>query len=245
MRKARLKYSEGLVAMGKALGRKSQATRKEVLASVLLMDCFERLSQDDASSAEIIDERETTGDAEVEAGYRHLTGAVALCKLRGPSQFDDPLNVAMFHQMSFNILFSCVQRGSTIPADYLQVRAEAAAVIPPTDAKWRAENLLLDFLDFRTRLQPLNVSTDEISASVQRLEKEYKELCKIFHRAKYELAVVSMIPGCESPTQRRNNLNTIREIMDIMFSSLQEIAPWHQTPNVVDESRFGEVVIPI
>jgi hypothetical protein len=96
MCKARMKYGGALISMGKALGRRGQAVRREVLVMVLLMDCFEKLSKEEphciVSSSTLRDEatgftyertnqHEYRSDAETDADPKHLVAAIALCKL--------------------------------------------------------------------------------------------------------------------------------------------------------------------
>ncbi|KUJ11663.1 uncharacterized protein LY89DRAFT_739086 [Mollisia scopiformis] len=213
MCRARVRYSEGLVAMGRALGRRGQAGRREVIATVLLMDCFERLSQ-----------LEGDGDS------RHLDGAVALCKVRGKAQFEDPVSVALFHHLSCNVLASCLSRGTEILGEYMQLRAEVAGVMLPTDSKWRAENLILDFMALRMRLRSSDEEGDELWEG---LKKEYRELCKVFSRVRDDEVMVS-------PAQKRNILCSLREMMDGLFGECDELMKRREMAGDLRGSENGE-----
>jgi hypothetical protein len=212
-RMARLKYSEALAETREALGRKDTVKRKEALLTVLLMDCFEKLSRDEP--AHTTWSIEPTADApshgqedparnDIQAESRHLVGALALCKLRGPSQFQDPTSIAIFHHLSCNLLHSCTERKAIIPADYMQLRAEAANFIPANHQKWRAEALVINFMDFRSTLQTGIICEEDANETMKRLEKEYAELCKVF-------------PHAKNHVQRRNELCSFRGLMDGLF----------------------------
>lgn len=254
MCKARLKYSDALVSMGKALGRKGQAERKETLAAVLLMDCFEKLTRDgphgnvppskpvnrvtgSSNGATAQDEMRSDGKTDVE--LKHLIGGVALCRIRGPSQFEDPVSIALFHHLSCNIFASCLHRGVPLPNDYIQLRAQASAFIPSHDPNWRGENLLIGFMEFRNLLQTRDkdFNEEEALARIKTLEKEYKALCKIFPPMLEEQRVETNKPTAESPRKGRNNFCSIREAMDIMFRLCNDMVQ-KQTSHLEDEVRL-------
>ncbi|KAE8446621.1 hypothetical protein EG329_011814 [Mollisiaceae sp. DMI_Dod_QoI] len=255
--KARMKYSAALVAMGKALGKQGQATRKEVLVTVLLMDCFEKLSKDEPkpiaqSSAapnrvtsppnEKTSQYKDRSDAEVEGESKHLVGALALCKLRGLAQFNDPVSVAMFHHLSRNILSSCLKRGVTLPADYIQFRTQVSASIPASDEKWRAENLLIDFIDFKSKLETRNIDHEEAQMTMEGLQREYRELCTVF-MPETEKGPNSKNPTSESPIQGRNNFCSVRELMDGIFEDCHGMMLKRQMVDGSHKARLDEILI--
>lgn len=209
MKKALLKYGEALVAMVKALGRKGQAARKEAMATVLFMDCFEKLVKDEPgrnglSSGGDINEKEP----------RHLVGAIALCKFRGPAQFEDPLAVSLFHHLSCNIISSCLERGVAIPVDYMQLRVQAAAFMSDEDAKWKAENLLIDFIDLKGKLQSHEIDEEEADGMLQRLKGEYEKICEMFPRMDEKKSQDVVV---ENPWKERNNLASVKDVIDEVF----------------------------
>ncbi|CZR60099.1 uncharacterized protein PAC_09994 [Phialocephala subalpina] len=246
MCKARMKYSQALQATGKVLGKKGQAERKEALVAVLLMDCFERLTRDGPhqnkssfkplnsptdAPEETTDKHEKRNDAAAAAELKHLVGGIALCKLRGPSQFEDPVSISLFHHLSCNILVSCLYRRVPLPMEYVQLRAQASTFIAPHDANWRAEKLLINFMDFRNWLEVRDVHTDaeEALARSKTLEKEYRALCKIFLPLPDEQLVETNKPTAANPRKGRNNFCSVREAMDIMFRLCSEMVQRNST----------------
>lgn len=234
MRKARMMYSEALVEMRKVLGKKDQVIRQEALATVLLMDSFEKLNRDvSAHTDQLIEPTDSIAESSsrenqehpigpyVESESRHMVGALALCKLRGPSQFEDPLSVSLFHHMSCNILHSCMIQKVAIPVDYLQLRAEAAPLIQADDQKWRAENLLIDLLDFRNAVAMLSNNDECTTEEWKRLEKEYIALCKMFPHAKIEFASTNQNAERQNPLQGRNHLCHLRGTMDDLYEECE------------------------
>lgn len=220
---ARLKYSKALLETREALGRKVGATRNEALIAVLLMDMFERLSRDEPAQSQLHEaapEASTTQvihiQADTDTEFKHLAGAMAICKLRGPSQFEDSTSIPLFHHLSCNILHYCIERGVVIPEDYLQLRAEAAPLILADDERWRAENLLIDFLDFRNLARTDNTCNEDADRTMNGLKEEYLELCRVFPRTPVE-ANTHQDPAHGNPMQKRNNLCYLRGLMDDIF----------------------------
>lgn len=242
MRTARLTYSKALIETSQALGRKDGPTRKEALIAVLLMDLFERLSRDEPATTQLIEAAPNTVSHEdiqvkdTEAEFKHLAGAMAICKLRGPSQFEDSTGIALFHHFSCNILHYCIERKAVIPADYMELRNEAAPLMPADDQKWRAENFLIDLLEIRNSIRTGHICDEDIIGALKGLKEEYLELCRFFPHTLVE-ANTHEDPARQNPMQKRNNLYHLRGLMDDIF---EECDAMTQERKIFGSPEFNE-----
>lgn len=83
---ARLKYVSALRLTNEALQTRAQATKDATFLSILLLDLFEKVTRRTPQS--------------VESWTKHISGALAIAKLRGAEQFDNLVGLRMFLQLS-------------------------------------------------------------------------------------------------------------------------------------------------
>jgi hypothetical protein len=128
---ARRYYSRALSLTNKAIGVPNVAFHDRTLFAILLLDLFQNI-------ADNLFQNNTAEDCSNE--MEHLCGALTLVKLRGASQFIEPVRVGMFLHLSSNILIKCLKRGIDAPPLLLSLRDEAAEYIPSDDRAWLSLN---------------------------------------------------------------------------------------------------------
>ncbi|OJJ42474.1 hypothetical protein ASPZODRAFT_137280 [Penicilliopsis zonata CBS 506.65] len=150
---ARLKYSEAIHNINRALASPVESVKDSTLMSVISLGVFEHISS-------------------FESWVRHVEGAAALVVARGRSQFSNPAAILMFNQVRADMVVACIQRIQPFPADMWELQEEASRRMQGSSAFWslgvlatRCVNLLwsvtfnggktawCDLLDVGTRLQ--------------------------------------------------------------------------------------------
>jgi hypothetical protein len=91
--------------------------------TVILLDLSESLANNDQNSP-------------LKSEMKHVDGALALVRLRGNEQFNDPINLRMFLQLGLNILVRCLQREVEITSELIAPRSIAAQSVDTKDPKW-------------------------------------------------------------------------------------------------------------
>jgi hypothetical protein len=111
MSHARKEYTSALRNINAALESPADSTKDSTLVSIVVLAIFE-----------------TTAGAfqlSLKAYTQHINGAAALIKLRGRSQLNNRVGIAIFFQVTSHLLISCVQRELPMPAEITELRDEA------------------------------------------------------------------------------------------------------------------------
>ncbi|KAE8350133.1 hypothetical protein BDV28DRAFT_163188 [Aspergillus coremiiformis] len=99
--RAEKEYGTALNLMYTAVMDEEEAKSNATLAAVLLLAIFEVIT--------------SRSPGNIEKWTSHIYGAAALLEVRGPEQLQDQHGLALFVQLRFQIITSCLQRGMRVP----------------------------------------------------------------------------------------------------------------------------------
>lgn len=131
MKEARVYYIEAIRSTNKALQSLVEAKKDSSLLAVMLLTTFE-----------------TIANRSLEAWAKHVEGTVALIKLRGSEQFSTTQGVRLFAQATQSLVVKCQYHGLALPADLLDLEAEAARYSDTNDPAWRYHAVMMSFTNF-------------------------------------------------------------------------------------------------
>ncbi|RDW90938.1 hypothetical protein BP5796_02103 [Coleophoma crateriformis] len=159
LQRARKSYSTALDLVNKALRLPEVVARNVTIATVLLLDLFEKFT-----GTEEYDKAPTTS---------HLQGALALFKLRNGDQFNDPNTMSMFRYLSLDVLINSLKHGTQIPGDFVYLRNQASYYIYANDYEWQIMDFSIRLVHLREALKEGSVSTSEASVAIKEMDDEY------------------------------------------------------------------------
>jgi hypothetical protein len=143
---ARETYVAALRMTNKALQSPEVAAKDTTLIAPLLLDLFEKI---------------TNPEPRRDEGWTgHVHGALALVRLRGLEQFQDPSALRVLVRLSTNLLISCVASESPVPDELVALRAYAAKHLNARDPKWQLSDLMVHYANLRSDMQRGDLSID-------------------------------------------------------------------------------------
>jgi hypothetical protein len=128
---ARERYVSALRMTNKALQSPEAAAKDTTLVASLLLDLFEKITN--------------TEPRHEMAWAGHVHGALALVRLRGLDQFQDPSALRVLVRLSINLLTSCIASESPVPNELVALRAHVAKYLDVRDPKWRLSDLMVPY----------------------------------------------------------------------------------------------------
>jgi hypothetical protein len=213
LEKARKAYCSALSLTNKALHSQDTAMRDNTLLTVLLLDLFENLTRDEATSST--------------PATKHLDGAFALLKFRGNKQFEDPRSIAVFQHISSVLIPSYLERGLPIPKAFLRLRHQASRFACTDDPEWRLTDLLIQIAALQARTQDVGADSTQALATAQYLELEHMDIEKAMPRPE---AIESMsteellggkgVDSASKDLAREKNLRLVKRLLDEQLSKL-------------------------
>jgi hypothetical protein len=175
LQRARQRYSSALRLTNTALQCLQTAKHNATLLTVLLLDLYEKLTQQLVSNSS--------------DNSKHLDGALALLQLSGASQFDDAIRLRLFRQASMSILLRCLRRGDDIPPDLLSLRQSIDAV----DQDGQLEGLMIRFVALRGGVRKGELPECEMDAEVKELDDALVQICSRPPRWKFADAIAGHV----------------------------------------------------
>jgi hypothetical protein len=136
---ARRIYVLALNSINAALASPMVSRHDTTMSAVLLLDEFERLIPPSNRSSN--------------AWSRHLEGAAALMKVRGPEQYETQIGLEMFAQMSSHFFVTCMEHEISLPEDFLSLRKFAANFVDTEDLVWRLTDITIPYIAFRAAVR--------------------------------------------------------------------------------------------
>jgi hypothetical protein len=161
MVRARREYVSALKLTNVALRSPTEAKKDTTLFSVMILGIFETV----------------TGNSErsLAAWAEHMNGAAALVKLRGKDQFKTQAGLRMFLQVTSNLMLSCIQRTTAMPAHIIELRKEAGKYMEDQPA-WKLSEIIIDFTIFRAAVRDVKlVGPREIVAAGLAIDRRFIE----------------------------------------------------------------------
>lgn len=133
----------------------------------------------------------------------------------------------MFQHLSSNLLPSCLERGVTIPKDFLRLHKEAARFAFTDDSEWRLSDVMIQLSALREGLKDSKSSNTSALATAQYLDLELLDICKTMPEFNKLDTQPSQSPTSENsdtrPSQksvRERNLYLIRTLLDETLGKL-------------------------
>ena len=142
---ARQKYIRALRSINSAIQDYTLAIKDSTLLSILLLSFYEKL----------------TNTSTAESWLNHMTGATALIKLRGQSQFQSPIGLRMSGQLSSMIAVRSMQAVVPVPPILHQLREVCSHASQDLDK----EIIRVKFLDLMMQYAELQVAIKADSIS--------------------------------------------------------------------------------
>lgn len=162
---ARQQYISALSLTGAAIRTRDQSRQDSTILAILLLDLYEKITGN-----------EPAFDG---AWSAHLSGALALVKLRDDQQFTNPSVFRMLMRLSTNLLISCVASDRPVCGELVTLRSKIAAYLPGTgDPKWQESGLMIEFASLRQEIQEGKTSDYEAIAALVTLDKKFMTLAR-------------------------------------------------------------------
>ncbi|KAK9319828.1 hypothetical protein V1517DRAFT_27087 [Lipomyces orientalis] len=151
---ARERYVSALRMMNKALQSPEVAATDATLLASLLLDLFEKITNSEPRN--------------IESWTAHVNGALALVRLRGLEQFQDPSALRIMARLSTNVIISCVASDSRVPPELIALRTHTEKLLNVGDPKWRLSDLMIHYANLQSDIRHGHLSTEEcISMSLE------------------------------------------------------------------------------
>jgi hypothetical protein len=186
---ARKKYSSALILTNKALQDTRIATQNTMLLTILLLNHYESL---------------TEGPSRLDAEARHLEGALTLIKIRGKSQFENPLSIVMFMHLGSNILNNCLARKVGVPLDFLHLRSQVEEFIDVNDLGWQVSALMIKVVELQVNARSRTTTRLESALHLQGLRQELDLISDSLQSAHIEE------PSVQSTTHLTSDMRQLR-----------------------------------
>ncbi|KIW18770.1 hypothetical protein PV08_03059 [Exophiala spinifera] len=159
---ARQKYLSALPLVNSALRSPQQIASDSTLLSILFLDLYEKIMNNDPRSSE--------------AWMSHVRGALALFKYRKRQQFQTYVGRRLSVRLFTNMLISCVGAGEPAPVALLRLRQEVASHIDDTDPKWQVTGLVMEYTLLRAEMDRNAMSNTEKIKLAKQLDHKFKVL---------------------------------------------------------------------
>ncbi|TAQ90657.1 hypothetical protein B7494_g1029 [Chlorociboria aeruginascens] len=147
--RARRAYASTLQQINAALSSPTEAVKDEVIMSIMVASIFENTTTLRVNS--------------LLSWNKHINGAAALLKLRGPAQLASPIGRTILLQVSYHLILLCIQRKTRVP-EYMrglwqQARSYGDRATTP---EWKLYNLVDEFSVFRASIADGTLQDPEI-----------------------------------------------------------------------------------
>lgn len=161
---AREKYLYALPLLNKALKSPESATSDSTLLAVLLLDLFEKLTNNNPRSTD--------------SWMSHVNGALALVKLRDNKQIQNYTGLRLSVRLSTNLLISCVAADCPVPSSLVKLRSDLEPFLNKDDPKWLVSGLVVKYANLQGAIRNGCLSNSDIIADPTKLDYEFISLAK-------------------------------------------------------------------
>lgn len=159
---AKERYISALHMTNKALKSSAIASNDTILLTSLLLDLFEKITNNEPRH--------------VQSWKSHVNGALALVKLRGLDQFQDPAIIRVLVRLSTNLLISCVATATAVPKELSELRAYAEKYLNIGDPKWDLSALMMNYANLQSASRNNEISDDERICIILELDAKLESL---------------------------------------------------------------------
>lgn len=161
---AREKCLYALPLLNNALQSPETATSDSTLLAVLLLDLFEKFTNNNPRSTD--------------SWMSHVNGALALVKLRDNQQFQNYTGLRLSVRLSINLLISCVAATSPVPSALISLRSDLEPFIDKDNPKWLVSGLVVKYANLKGAIQNGCLSGSDIIACATELDCEFVSLAR-------------------------------------------------------------------
>ncbi len=161
---AREKYLYALPLLNTALKSPESATSDSTLLTVLLLDLFEKLTNNNPRSTD--------------SWMSHVNGALALVNLRDLQQFRNYAGLRLSVRLSINLLISCVAANAPVPFALIKLRSDLEPFLNKDDPKWQVSGLVVKYANLQAAIQHDRLSRTDIIARITELDYEFMSLAE-------------------------------------------------------------------
>ena len=167
-REAQQHYISALRLTRSALGDPDDAKKDSTILSIMLLDMYEKITNNEI-------------DQDEEAWATHINAALALVKLRGDEQFQEPASMRMLIRLSINAAINCNLSERPISPQLLNLRRALATYIPkPSNPKWRQTELMQGYMELRQRMNDSTISDLEVVRNTRDIDSKISAFTKDF-----------------------------------------------------------------
>ena len=164
LRLSRDKYLSALPLLNKALRTPESAASDATLLAVLLLDLYEKITNNNPRS--------------IGSWMSHINGALALVDMRKEPPFQDYTGIRLSARLSTNLLISCVSANSPVPPALVKLRADLEPFLNVDDPKWRISGLVAKYANLKGAIQDGCLHSSDIIARAVELDCEFMLLAK-------------------------------------------------------------------
>lgn len=161
---SRAKYLSALPLLNKALKSPECATSDSTLLTVLLLDLFEKITNNNPRS--------------IGSWMSHINGAFTLVKLRKKPLFQDYTGRRLSARLSTNLLISCVSANSPVPPALTKLRSDLEPFLNKEDPKWRISGLVIKYANLNGAILDGCLSSPDVIARATDLDLAFMSLAK-------------------------------------------------------------------
>lgn len=161
---AREKYLYALPLVKNALQSPETATSDSTLLAVLLLDLFEKFTNNNPRSTD--------------SWMSHVNGALALVKLRNHQQFQNYIGLRLSVRLSTNLLISCVAANTPVPSALISLRSDLEPFMNKDNPKWLVSGLVVKYANLKGAIQNGCLSGSDIIACAIELDCEFVSLAR-------------------------------------------------------------------
>ena len=161
---SRERYQSALPLLNKALKSSESATSDSTLLAVLLLDLFEKITNNNPRS--------------IGSWMSHINGALALVEVREDPPLQDYTGLRLSARLSTNLLISCVSAKSPVPPALIKLRSDLEPYLNKEDPKWLLSGLVVKYANLRGTIEDGCLSSSNVIARATALDFEFMSLAK-------------------------------------------------------------------
>ncbi|TVY47376.1 hypothetical protein LOCC1_G007028 [Lachnellula occidentalis] len=159
---ARKKYVSALRTTSKAVQSPGLVAAEPTLLASLVLDLFEKI---------------TNADSKHNGAWKsHVNGALALVRLRGLDQFQDPSALKILVRLSTNFIITAIASGDPVPNELGTLRAYVGKQLHAVDPKWHLTDLMIHYANLRANILRGIISIDDYVRASLKLDSKLQSL---------------------------------------------------------------------
>ena len=146
----------------KALKCPNEAAQDTTLLASLLLDLFERITDEEPENSK--------------SWISHFNGAFALVRLRGLATFQNPSDLTTLARLSTNCVTSCIASGSQVPDEVNVIQAYIGEHRHEQSPVLRLSGLMAQYANLRSEVQRGSLSNEERIEQFMKLDRKLQAL---------------------------------------------------------------------